>query len=73
MKAYTIAELEAARSFDEIEGDTQTGATNAIKYKRVDLARSETYSEAVVVSRNGGPLQIIEEPALRRQFLHSGV
>lgn len=72
MKSYTIAELKAAKSFAQIEGQTHTGSTSSIKYKRVELAADETFSEAVVVSYNGGPIQVIAEPALRQQFLARG-
>ena len=72
MKAYTIAEIKAAKSFSEIEGKTQTGATDSVKYKKVQLAASETYSEAIIVSLNGEAPYIIQEPAKRSQFLHRG-
>lgn len=69
---YTLAELNAATDLSQIAGKAKTGATDSIRSKRVTLAQSEVYGEAVVVSYGGGPLCVIDEPAKRDQFIHRG-
>lgn len=72
MKKYTIAELTSAKTFADIEGKTQTGATKEVQYKIVPLAGSETFDKAIVVSVAGGKIQVIDRPELRKQFLDRG-
>jgi len=69
---YTIAELKAAKSFAEIQGETKTGSTDSVKYKRVALADSETHAEAIIVSYNGGAIVVIDRPENRAEFLARG-
>jgi hypothetical protein len=71
-KQYTVKELEAMTSLKEVEGRLQTGSTKAVQYKEVQLADSETFQFAVVVSYSGGSLSVITRPELRGQFLNRG-